>query len=29
MTSIVASTEISRNPDDVFAYVTDPTRLPE
>ena len=29
MTSIVGSTEISRNPDDVFAYVTDPTRLPE
>jgi uncharacterized protein YndB with AHSA1/START domain len=29
MTSIVASTEISRSPDDVFAYVTDPTRLPE
>jgi uncharacterized protein YndB with AHSA1/START domain len=29
MTSIVASTEISRNPDEVFAYVTDPTRLPE
>jgi uncharacterized protein YndB with AHSA1/START domain len=29
MTSIVASTEISRNPDDVFAYVTDPTRLHE
>lgn len=29
MASIVASTEISRNPDDVFAYVTDPTRLPE
>ena len=29
MTSIVASTEISRNPDDVFAYVTDPTQLPE
>jgi len=29
MTSIVASTEISRDPDDVFAYVTDPTRLPD
>jgi uncharacterized protein YndB with AHSA1/START domain len=29
LASIVASTEISRNPDDVFAYVTDPTRLPE
>jgi hypothetical protein len=29
MASIVASTEISRNPDDVFAYVTDPSRLPE
>jgi uncharacterized protein YndB with AHSA1/START domain len=29
MASIVASTEISRSPDDVFAYVTDPTRLPE
>ena len=29
MTSIVASTEISRAPEDVFAYVTDPTRLPE
>jgi uncharacterized protein YndB with AHSA1/START domain len=29
MASIVASTEISRNSDDVFAYVTDPTRLPE
>src|SRR5215208_6756275 len=29
MTSIVASTEVSRSPDDVFAYVTDPTRLPE
>src|SRR5215203_7219726 len=29
MGSIVATTEISRTPDDVFAYVTDPTRLPE
>ena len=29
MTLIVVSTEISRSPDDVFAYVTDPTRLPE
>lgn len=29
MASIVASTEIARSPDDVFAYVTDPTRLPE
>jgi uncharacterized protein YndB with AHSA1/START domain len=29
MASIVASTEISRSPDDVFAYVTDPNRLPE
>lgn len=29
MTAIVVSTEISRSPDDVFAYVTDPTRLPE
>jgi uncharacterized protein YndB with AHSA1/START domain len=29
MASIVVSTEISRSPDDVFAYVTDPTRLPE
>ena len=29
MASIVASTEISRAPDDVFAYVTDPNRLPE
>lgn len=29
MTSIVASTEISRTPADVFAYVTDPNRLPE
>ena len=29
MASIVASTEISRSPDEVFAYVTDPNRLPE
>jgi uncharacterized protein YndB with AHSA1/START domain len=29
MASILASTEISRSPDDVFAYVTDPNRLPE
>ena len=29
MAPIVVSTEISRSPDDVFAYVTDPTRLPE
>lgn len=29
MAPIVASTEISRIPDDVFAYVTDPARLPE
>jgi uncharacterized protein YndB with AHSA1/START domain len=29
MAPIVASTEISRSPDVVFAYVTDPTRLPE
>lgn len=29
MASIVASTEISRSPADVFAYVTDPNRLPE
>ena len=29
MASIVASTEISRAPDDVFAYVTDPNRLPD
>ena len=29
MASIVASTEISRSPEDVFAYVTDPTKLPE
>ena len=29
MASIVASTEISRSPDDVFAYATDPNKLPE
>ena len=29
MASIVASTEVSRSPADVFAYVTDPNRLPE
>jgi uncharacterized protein YndB with AHSA1/START domain len=29
MAPIVVSTEISRSPDDVFAYVTDPTRLSE
>jgi uncharacterized protein YndB with AHSA1/START domain len=29
MAPIVVSIEISRSPDDVFAYVTDPTRLPE
>jgi uncharacterized protein YndB with AHSA1/START domain len=29
MTPIVVTTEISRRPDDVFAYVTDPTKLPE
>jgi uncharacterized protein YndB with AHSA1/START domain len=29
MASIVASTEIARSPEDVFAYVTDPNRLPE
>jgi uncharacterized protein YndB with AHSA1/START domain len=29
MAPIVASTEISRSPEDVFAYVTDPARLPE
>ena len=29
MAPIVVSTEISRPPDDVFAYVTDPTKLPE
>src|SRR5215203_4916087 len=29
MASIVASIDISRSPDDVFAYVTDPNRLPE
>jgi uncharacterized protein YndB with AHSA1/START domain len=29
MTTIVASVEISRTPEDVFAYVTDPSHLPE
>jgi len=29
MAPIVASAEISRSPDEVFAYVTDPTRLHE
>lgn len=29
MAPIVASAEIARSPDDVFAYVTDPKRLPE
>lgn len=29
MATIVATTEISRRPEDVFAYVTDPTRLSE
>ena len=29
MAPIVASTEIARSPDDVFAYVTDPSHLPE
>jgi uncharacterized protein YndB with AHSA1/START domain len=29
MTTIVATTEISRRPEDVFAYATDPTRLSE
>jgi uncharacterized protein YndB with AHSA1/START domain len=29
MTPIVASAEISKSPDEVFAYVTDPTRLHE
>ena len=29
MTPVVASTEISRSPDDVFVYVTDPAQLPE
>ena len=29
MAAIVASAEIARSPDDVFAYVTDPTNLPE
>ena len=29
MAPIVASVEISRSPEDVFAYVTDPSHLPE
>jgi uncharacterized protein YndB with AHSA1/START domain len=29
MTTIVESVEISRTPADVFAYVTDPSHLPE
>jgi uncharacterized protein YndB with AHSA1/START domain len=29
MAPIVNSVEISRPPEDVFAYVTDPTHLPE
>jgi len=29
MATIVSTTEISRRPEDVFAYVTDPTRLSE
>jgi uncharacterized protein YndB with AHSA1/START domain len=29
MASIVESVEISRRPEDVFSYVTDPSRLPE
>jgi uncharacterized protein YndB with AHSA1/START domain len=29
MTTIVSSAEISRTPEDVFAYVTDPSHLPE
>jgi uncharacterized protein YndB with AHSA1/START domain len=29
MAPIVASAEISRSPEDVFAYVTDPSHLPE
>lgn len=29
MTPIVESIEISRRPEDVFSYVTDPSRLPE
>jgi hypothetical protein len=29
MAAIVESIEISRRPEDVFAYVTDPSRLPE
>jgi uncharacterized protein YndB with AHSA1/START domain len=29
MAAIVKSIEISRSPEDVFSYVTDPSRLPE
>jgi uncharacterized protein YndB with AHSA1/START domain len=29
MAPIVVTTEIARRPEDVFAYVTDPTKLPE
>ena len=29
MAPIVASVEISRSPEDVFAYITDPSHLPE
>ena len=29
MAPMVASIEIARRPEDVFAYVMDPTRLPE
>ncbi len=29
MAAIVESIEISRRPEDVFSYVTDPSRLPE
>src|SRR5688572_27645891 len=29
MAPIVASVEISRRPEDVFAYITDPSHLPE
>jgi uncharacterized protein YndB with AHSA1/START domain len=29
MTRIVTSVEIARTPEDVFVYVTDPSRLPE
>jgi uncharacterized protein YndB with AHSA1/START domain len=29
MAPIIVSTEIARSPDEIFAYVTDPKRLPE